>query len=79
MEKKYKLALCTQLSAKPYIINVDGEFVIKRIYDPVLPEKLILRSDNPHYPDQVIEREWVKAIFKIHGLISNNTGERKIN
>lgn len=65
-------------TGKPYVINVDGEFVIKRIFDHEQPEKIILRSDNPYYPDQIIEREWIKAIFKIHGVISNNTGERKI-
>lgn len=65
-------------TGKPYVINVDGEFVVKRIFDHEAAEKLILRSDNPYYPDQIIEREWVRDIFKIHGVISNNTGERKI-
>jgi len=66
-------------AGKAYVINVKGQFVLKRVFENDDPKFVYLVSDNDkNYPKQRIQKDWIQGMFKVHGIISNNTGMRKI-
>lgn len=59
-----------------YILNVEGDILIRRVYETENPDLVKLVADNINYPAQIIRREWIKFIFSVHAVLKNHTGKR---
>lgn len=53
-------------SGKIYVVNVNGEVLVKRLFnDPSNKEKIILQSDNAYYPKFTVNRNDIDVIGRV--------------
>jgi phage repressor protein C with HTH and peptisase S24 domain len=61
---------------KAYLISVDGDVIVRRVYLTENPEILRLEADNTFYPSYEIERSSIEYMFTIHGYLKKSTSRR---
>jgi phage repressor protein C with HTH and peptisase S24 domain len=59
-----------------YLINVDGDLTVRRIYLTDNPNILRLEADNPFYPAYEIQKDSIEYMFTIHGQLRRPTSRR---
>ncbi|HZF69831.1 LexA family transcriptional regulator, partial [Sulfuricurvum sp.] len=53
-------------SGKIYVVNVDGEIYVKRLFtDPTSKDTILLRSDNIYYPQFTVNRNNLDVIGRV--------------
>lgn len=53
-------------SGRIYIVNVDGDVMVKRVFTDLSdPDNLILKSDNPYYPQFKVKKESIEVIGRV--------------
>lgn len=60
-----KSSLKEIIFGNPYLLNIRGQAITRRIFNSNHENMVLLKADNPFYPDQLVKKDFINHVLEI--------------